>query len=184
MGGKDMNARAEIDQLTPGLRRFARALMIDAHDARLEAGDALVQETILHMLRGERRSSAAVARVALYRALIERAVARGKPAEPASTRRAMANASDGEANSPAQPKSGRHEVGISGALEALSLEDRAALLLVTLEGFSYVEAADALKIPRMVLVQRLVRARAIVTDMFDDGRHGDRSVHPHLRLVT
>jgi RNA polymerase sigma-70 factor (ECF subfamily) len=185
MAGSMMNARAEIDRLTPGLRRFARALLIDAHDSRLEAGDAIVQEAVLHVLRSERQPEAPIARAALYRALIEGAVVRGKAAGgPAGGRRA-AQAADGDAQAPAQPQSGRREaIGISSALEALSLDDRAALLLVTLEDFSYAEAAEALNVPRMVLVQRLVRARAIVSTMFEDGAHGGHAGHPHLRLVT
>lgn len=49
---------------------------------------------------------------------------------------------------------------LSGALLKLALEEREALLLVVLEGFSHAQAARILKISRTVFIARLVRARA------------------------
>jgi RNA polymerase sigma-70 factor (ECF subfamily) len=52
----------------------------------------------------------------------------------------------------------------AAALLALALEEREALLLVVLEGFSYAQAARILKISRIVLVMRLACARAALTE--------------------
>ena len=50
-------------------------------------------------------------------------------------------------------------------LLALSLEEREALLLVALEGFTHAQAARILKISRTILVARLARARAALGDI-------------------
>ena len=76
---------------------------------------------------------------------------------------------------------------LAGALDVLPPDDRAALLLVSLEGFTYDEAAEILRVPREVFVQRLVRARIQLAAIFDaPGMMADRSNgnrHPHLRIV-
>lgn len=51
------------------------------------------------------------------------------------------------------------------ALLSLALEEREALLLVVLEGFSYAQAARILKISRAVLVARLAQARAALGEI-------------------
>jgi RNA polymerase sigma-70 factor (ECF subfamily) len=53
----------------------------------------------------------------------------------------------------------------AAALLALALEEREALLLVVLEGFSYAQAARILKISRTVLIMRLASARAALSDI-------------------
>lgn len=52
----------------------------------------------------------------------------------------------------------------SAALLDLGLDEREALLLVALEGFDYGQAARILKISRSVLVGRLARARAALSE--------------------
>lgn len=52
---------------------------------------------------------------------------------------------------------------IAAALLDLALEEREALLLVVLEGFSYAQAARILKISRTVLIMRLACARAALS---------------------
>jgi RNA polymerase sigma-70 factor, ECF subfamily len=51
-------------------------------------------------------------------------------------------------------------VGVSRCLGELKPEDRAVLLLVDLEGYSYGEASEALKLSESALTSRLYRARA------------------------
>ncbi len=53
----------------------------------------------------------------------------------------------------------------AAALLALALEEREALLLVVLEGFSHAQAAQILKISRTVLVMRLACARAALSEI-------------------
>ena len=74
------------------------------------------------------------------------------------------------------------------AMRNLPLELRESLLLVTLEGFSHVEAAQALDIPLTALIDRLARGRAMLAAGMSEragaaaepwARHGG----PNLRLV-
>jgi RNA polymerase sigma-70 factor, ECF subfamily len=53
----------------------------------------------------------------------------------------------------------------AAALLALALQEREALLLVVLEGFSYAQAARILKISRTALITRLVCARAALSEI-------------------
>jgi RNA polymerase sigma-70 factor (ECF subfamily) len=50
--------------------------------------------------------------------------------------------------------------GVRAALQALPLDQRAVIHLVTIEGLSYQEAADALGTPVGTVMSRLSRARA------------------------
>jgi RNA polymerase sigma-70 factor, ECF subfamily len=61
------------------------------------------------------------------------------------------------------PASPRNKFAAS--LMTLALEEREALLLVVLEGFSFAQAARILKISRTVLVMRLARARAVLSEI-------------------
>jgi RNA polymerase sigma-70 factor (ECF subfamily) len=74
---------------------------------------------------------------------------------------------------------------IAAAIGALALEEREALLLVAVEGFSYRRAARILKISRRVLVARLARARtAIAQFLGEPGTLRSGKVRPaHLHLV-
>ena len=54
---------------------------------------------------------------------------------------------------------------MSRAIDHLPAEQREALLLVVLEGFSYREAAGILGIPEGTLMSRLGRARATLRNM-------------------
>ena len=63
------------------------------------------------------------------------------------------------------------------AIETLPAEQKEALLLIALEGLSYQEAADILKIPLGTLMSRLGRARAALR-----AATGTPS-EPHLRTV-
>jgi RNA polymerase sigma-70 factor (ECF subfamily) len=63
------------------------------------------------------------------------------------------------------------------AIGALPLEQKEALLLVTLEGLPYAEAASILDIPLGTLMSRLGRARATLKTL--TGAPSE----PHLRTV-
>jgi RNA polymerase sigma-70 factor (ECF subfamily) len=74
---------------------------------------------------------------------------------------------------------------VQAAFMSLPDEQRAALHLVAIEGLSYQEAADALKIPIGTLMSRLGRARATLRG-FESGPEVSRlseSKRPSLRLV-
>ncbi len=74
---------------------------------------------------------------------------------------------------------------LSSALCALKLEEREALLLVSLEGLSHAQASRALKISRPILIARLSRAREKLPVNLQ-ARSAARRAHPrpsHLRVV-
>jgi RNA polymerase sigma-70 factor (ECF subfamily) len=156
----------KIEAATPALRRYARALCCGAGAA---AADELVQTAIEQaaaQVRAREPSDGAAARHCAFRALtaLARETCAGLAAPTAFTR---------------QP-------AIAQALADLPFEERASLLLVALEGFSYDAAAHIADAPREALVARLMRARAALSAL--DLRptapsDGARRAGGHLRVV-
>jgi DNA-directed RNA polymerase specialized sigma24 family protein len=74
---------------------------------------------------------------------------------------------------------------VARVIASMPLELREALLLVVLERLSHVEAAAVLEIPLGVLIERLARARAILSRAADPVLERRRwpGPAPHLRLV-
>jgi RNA polymerase sigma-70 factor (ECF subfamily) len=131
--------RGSLDALAPGIRRYARALSAGeppsvADELLLEAFQPLRDIASSDCAGGETEL-----RLRLYAAFTR--MAEKKLRGAASTGPSL-----------------RHPVIVHG-LADLQLEDREALLLVVLEGFSYDHAADILGVERETLVGRLVRAR-------------------------
>lgn len=145
----------EIEGCVPALRRYARALTRNPDRA-----DDLVQDCIERALRkqglfrptGPLRAWLFTLLLNLYRNSARHQRRRGdhvpleslvhEPSTPA-----------------AQP--GRIALAeMSRAIDLLPDEQREALLLVVLEGLSYAEAANILKIPAGTLMSRLSRARS------------------------
>ena len=61
------------------------------------------------------------------------------------------------------------------ALDRLPPDQRAALLLVTVEGLSYKEAAEVVQVPVGTIMSRLARARIALQLQLEAGREGRRS---------
>lgn len=156
-----------MDELTwlitreiPHLRRFAIALTRDETLA-----DDLVQDTLERALRKRwlwrRRGSL---RSWLFRMLYRIQIDHNR-----SPWRRLIERSDGEAvGRRAEPARQEHYVecrDIADALAELGPEQRAAVLLVALEGMSYDQAADVLGIPIGTLRSRLSRARRRLQDL-------------------
>lgn len=59
------------------------------------------------------------------------------------------------------------------AIYTLPEEQRAVVMLVSVEGLSYKEASEVLEIPMGTLTSRLVRARTALTRIMDTPDHGD-----------
>jgi predicted DNA-binding protein (UPF0251 family) len=77
---------------------------------------------------------------------------------------------------------------VERAIRNLPLELRESLLLVVLEGFSHVEAAQALDISLAALIDRLARGRAMLAAGLSERaavspNHSQRRGAPNLRLV-
>ena len=65
---------------------------------------------------------------------------------------------------------------VSAALGEIPAEQRAALMLVTVEGLSYKEAAEIADVPVGTIMSRLARARVALQAKLEAGGHLQRSV--------
>jgi len=161
----------ELEANVPALRRYARALTRD-----IDRADDLVQDCLeraigrrgLFQPRGPLRPWLFTILTNLHRNSRREARRHGtvldldavaEPAIPAPQPGHMALAE------------------LARAIDTLPLDQKEALLLVTLEGLAYAEAAAILGIPTGTLMSRLGRARASLRTMTGT------PAEPHLRTV-
>jgi RNA polymerase sigma-70 factor (ECF subfamily) len=161
-----MNAfRESVEAMIPALRRYARAL---THDA--DIADDLVQDTLVRALRSERLFLGGDIRSWLYTILTNlnrnrrRSLARKPQFMPLLDTAAEASGTEAESRD------------IARALETLVDDQRAVLLLVTLEGLSYRDVANIQGVPIGTVMSRLARARAQIRSVLEGAR-------PTLRRV-
>jgi DNA-directed RNA polymerase specialized sigma24 family protein len=158
---------AALSEATPGLRRYARALGAGAAAA---VADGLVQKALQSVgarlfARELRPAGPEEARLEAYIALT--ALAARKPFD-------------------APPPGPRHPAIIHG-LKGLPFEERAVLLLISLEGFGYDAVARIVGAPRENVLTWLRRARRSLSgdveaaEAVDAPRHHPQA--PHLRIV-
>ncbi len=157
-----MSRLDEIEAAIPALRRYAHALVRDG-----DLAEDLVQDCLERAVRGRRgwRRDGPV-EAWLFRILqnLFRDELRRRP------RRAHLVAVEELPAGPAA--SGGQEARLAlrdvhAAMGRLPEDQRAALLLVAVEGLAYDEAAAVLGIPRGTLMSRLARARATLRAMTD-----------------
>jgi RNA polymerase sigma-70 factor (ECF subfamily) len=160
------SVRRGLEPLIPALRRFARALARDQ-----ETADDLVQDTLVRALRAEHLFHGGDLRTWLFTILLnlDRNRRRGLSRRPV-----IAAIDDVDPAGP--PASDGTAKDIERGLALMPSEQREALLLVTLEGMSYREAADVQGVPIGTIMSRLSRARAMLRSHID----GER---PQLRRV-
>jgi RNA polymerase sigma-70 factor (ECF subfamily) len=158
--------RQSVEATIPALRRYARALTRDT-----DIADDLVQDTLVRALRSEHLFHGGDIRSWLYTILtnLNRNRLRSLARRPA-----MSSIEDNDAPDMAGPEAGGRD--IARALATLVEDQRAALLLVVLEGMSYREVAEVQGVPIGTVMSRLARARALLM-FFIDG------VRPMLRRV-
>jgi RNA polymerase sigma-70 factor (ECF subfamily) len=154
----------EVEAMIPALRRYARALARDS-----DLADDLVQDTLLRALRAERQFHGGDLRSWLYTILTN--LNRNR-------RRAMARRPSFSPLTDPPDASGTEAEGrdISRALAQLPEEQRAVLLLVTLEGLSYREVAEVQAVPIGTVMSRLARARSAIRASLDGSRPALRAV--------
>jgi len=158
--------RQKVEAAIPALRRYARALTRDA-----DIADDLVQDTLVRALRSEHLFQGDEIRSWLYTILTNlnrnrlRSLARRPVISPIE---------DNDAPDLAGPEAGGRD--IERALAMLVEEQRAALLLVVLEGLSYREVADVQGVPIGTVMSRLARARVQIKTYLDGGRPALRRV--------
>jgi RNA polymerase sigma-70 factor, ECF subfamily len=154
---------AELIALLPRLRRFARALARNAHDA-----DDLVQLALERALShaGQARSDAPLSGWVfgiVRNAWIDELRARARRVRLLAPAEAAEQAADAA-------QSGHAELlSVQEALARLPEEQCAAVALVLIEGLSYKEAAAAMQVPIGTLTSRLARGREALQRMLGDG---------------
>jgi RNA polymerase sigma-70 factor, ECF subfamily len=155
----------ELEGCVPALRRYARALT-----RNIDRADDLVQDCL------ER----AISRRGLFRP--------GGPLRPwlftiltnlhrNARRSERRRGEEVDMGTPAPQPGHLALVELDRAIGALPLEQKEALLLVTLEGLAYADAAAVLGIPTGTLMSRLGRARASLRQLTGTPQE------PHLRSV-
>jgi RNA polymerase sigma-70 factor (ECF subfamily) len=158
--------RRGLEPLIPALRRFARALSRDA-----ETADDLVQDTLVRALRAEHLFHGGDLRTWLFTILLNLDRNRRRSL---SRRPTLAVIEDVDpAAAPGSDGTGRD---IQRGLALLPAEQREVLLLVTLEGMSYREAAEVQGVPIGTIMSRLSRARAALRAHVEGERPQLRSV--------
>ena len=181
-----MSLRDDLNACTPSLRRYARALATGQSGGSTLADD-LVQAALIRALGARQIGSSADLSVRLYATVTQLhrdSLVAGRQARAAGAGRPTLVAS---APAPAMARRTR----LSAGLMSLSLEEREALLLVTLEGFDYPDAARILRISQQMLLARLTDGRR----RLDKSMKTQPQVHapvaqlrgrdvPYLRLVN
>ena len=161
-GGNDRvnSFRSGVEAAIPALRRYARALTRDA-----ETADDLVQDTLVRALRSEHLFHGGDVRSWLYTILtnLNRNRLRSLARRPVMTLLGEDDAPDMSG-----PEAGSRD--IERALASLVEEQRAALLLVVLEGLTYREVAEVQGVPVGTVMSRLARARAQIKAFLDGER--------------
>jgi RNA polymerase sigma-70 factor (ECF subfamily) len=155
-----------VEAAIPALRRYARALTRDA-----ETADDLVQDTLVRALRSEHLFHGGDARAWLYTILTN--LNRNR-LRALSRRPLLSSIEEHDAPDLAGPETGSRDIG--RALDGLVEDQRAALLLVVLEGLSYREVAEVQGVPIGTVMSRLARARMQIKSHLDGKR-------PPLRRV-
>jgi RNA polymerase sigma-70 factor (ECF subfamily) len=148
----------------PRLRRYARALLRDR-----EAADDLVQDSLERALtRLDYWRTGENPRRWLFTIMHHLFVDQMRKVARRGENVALPEEA---ADSVAAPGSQADVVAakdILDALDAISPERRAAIVMVAVEGFSYAEAADILGIPAGTLMSRIARGREELRDLLDD----------------
>ena len=150
----------QVESAIPALRRYARALTRDA-----ELADDLVQDTLVRALRSEHLFVGEEVRSWLYTIMtnLNRNRRRSLARRPT-----LFSLDDNDVAGSSGSYSGMRD--IERALASLGEDQRATLLLVTLEGLSYRETAEVQGVAIGTVMSRLARARAHVRAFLDGER--------------
>ena len=154
--------REQIVELLPRLRRFARTLARDPHDA-----DDLVQIAVERalarsdQLRPDSQLSSWMFGI-LRNAWIDETRTRGR------RNRIFAPEEMGENVSDASGEAHTDVLSVQDAMARLPDEQRIAIGLVLVEGLSYKEAAEIMGVPVGTLTSRLARGREALAAMLAD----------------
>ena len=149
--------RRELERMIPTLRRYARGLTGDR-----QAADDLVQDCLVLALDRERQFRGERLAPWVFAILSNAGRSRHRSRRRAPPMAPLSDITDGGTD-PAM------RTWILSALGELPEEQRKALLLVSVEGFSYQETADILEIPIGTVMSRIWRARTSIAERLGTG---------------
>lgn len=162
MGAATEDLRDQILDILPRLRRFARSLARDPHDA-----DDLVQITVERALaHADQRHRGSSPAGWLFGILRNAWIDEGRNRH----RREPVHAPEELAENVGDPAAGSQAelLCVQDALAHLPPEQRLAVTLVLIEGLSYKEAAHVMNVPVGTLTSRLARGRDALQAMLSD----------------
>ena len=167
----------ELQEHIPRLRRYARALT-----ASREAADDLTQETLEHAWRKRALWQPSGSLRAWLFTLMHRRFLNGIRRLPQTDPLESDEATTTAAPAAVGGAEGRVVLSeLHNALQALPAEQRAVVLLVGLEQFSYAETAQVLDVPIGTVMSRLSRGRERLRQILDRGP--DTAAAPVLKRV-
>lgn len=147
-----LKMRDKLAQYMPSLRRYARALTGSAADA-----DDLFQDCLERALVHEKSWRGENLKAWLFTLMTNqhRNMVRAQKSRPRT-----APLADADLIAETRPQTDPHERDrLVKALNLISADGRAVLLLVVLEGYTYAEVAEILEVPVGTVMSRLSRAR-------------------------
>ncbi|WP_280155876.1 RNA polymerase sigma factor [Piscinibacter sp. XHJ-5] len=145
-----------IEPLIPALRRYARALMRNR-----EMADDLVQDCLERVVsRWNQRRSEESTRSWMFAIAHNLAVNRLRQQTQRGPHLDIEDVHESALVQPARQEDRIRHNELMRALEALPADQRAAVVLVCVDGLAYAEAARELEVPIGTVMSRLARARA------------------------
>lgn len=169
--------RRQLLQSLPRVRRYARSLTFDSHQAD-DLAQTTIERALSHWHQFDQRRDMVVWLLAItHNAFLDLRRRDGRLVldDPAEVQRIQDEQALDERDRLAL------RVDMAAALRRLSTDMREALLLVCVEQFSYAEVAEVLAIPVGTVMSRVFRARAAMRQLLDGG---ERPATPHLKRVS
>ena len=170
--------RQEIVSFLPRLRRFARSLARDPDkaDDLVQAACQRALERLGQVSEGTRLDSW------LYRIIYTRWIDTVRRGKTRSANLVVLTREDAPvAGNPMAGNDLATTMDIKDALGKLPAEHHAAITLVSVEGYSYVEAATVLDVPIGTVASRVARARNMLGRLLTQGR--EQALQPSKRLT-
>jgi RNA polymerase sigma-70 factor (ECF subfamily) len=176
---KDTKGTDVIGLLGP-LRRYARSLVRDEAQA-----EDLVQDTLVRAYEGRSSFHSGGNLRGWLLSILHNTFIDDRRRQASEFRRLEQAAAFVDTEAPPEQESRVRLQQVQAAFMSLPDEQRAALHLVAIEGLSYQEAANALKIPVGTLMSRLGRARAALRgfEAGTDRAQPSEAKRPSLRIV-
>ncbi|SMF91820.1 RNA polymerase sigma-70 factor, ECF subfamily [Azospirillum oryzae] len=166
-----------LEPLIPALRRYARSLLRDR-----TAADDLVQDCLERAIaHWSQRRVGGDTRSWVFTILHNLAMTELKRRAPRSSDISVESAENWLSTPPSQ-EDGLHHRALLHALAALPEDQRAVILLVSIEDLSYADAAKVLDVPIGTVMSRLSRAREKLLKSIKD-MPAEPAERPHLRRV-